>query len=462
MKQWAHESIFYHIYPLGFCGAPIDNDHKSEPIESLNKVNDWIDHMCSIGVNALYLGPLFESEKHGYDTVDYYTVDRRLGTNETLKTLSKNLHNKGIKLILDGVFNHVGRNFWAFQDLIKNKENSKYIDWFQNIKFNDTSPYGDPFSYEGWEGHYSLVQLNLKNPDVRQHIFKAIELWFKEFDIDGLRLDVAYLLDLDFLRELNKFCKSLKPDFWLLGETIHGDYRTWVKDDILDSVTNYECYKGLFSSHNDVNYFEIAYSLNRQFGHQIDSHDTSEKGIYKGFKLYSFAENHDVDRVASTLKNSSHLYPLYGILMTIPGIPSIYYGGEWGIEGKKENGDDSTLRPDLDLVKISQESTHKDLLEVIRKLANIRLTSDAILHGEYKQIHVAHEQFVFARQYKDECIIVAVNASQEEQNLEIDLPINNGKHLIDLINNDEEININNNKASFNLHPHWLRVLRVYY
>ncbi|MBE0695410.1 MAG: alpha-amylase, partial [Anaerolineaceae bacterium] len=154
MSHWSQDSIFYHIYPLGFCGAPFVNDFSSPPVPRLEKISGWLDHIQELGANAIYLGPVFESSAHGYDTVDYYWVDRRLGTNETLADLSREIHRRGMRLVLDGVFNHVGRNFWAFYDVRQKEANSAYCSWFSKLTFTGRSPYGDPFTYEGWDGHY--------------------------------------------------------------------------------------------------------------------------------------------------------------------------------------------------------------------------------------------------------------------------------------------------------------------
>ena len=331
-------AIFYHIYPLGLCGAPRKNDFTSQPVPRLETLHEWIPHLREMNVNALYLGPVFKSTAHGYDTADFFRVDRRLGTNETLSRLSEALHQNEIRLVLDAVFHHVGRDFWAFRDLLQNGENSAYRHWFSGVDFSQRSPYNDPFAYDGWAGHFDLVKLNLHEPDVRQHIFDAIKLWVDEFQIDGLRLDVADKLDMDFLHSLSSYCHSLRPGFWLMGEVIHGDYNQWVNPQTLNSVTNYECYKGLYSSHVEKNFFEIAYSLSRQFG---------QEGIYRGKLLYNFVDNHDVNRLASNLTNPAHLYTTYCLLFTMPGIPSIYYGSEWGMEGIRTDKDDSALRPHL-------------------------------------------------------------------------------------------------------------------
>lgn len=454
MQHWTNNAVFYHIYPLGFCGAPQTNDFSSQPLPALEQIFPWLDHIQSLGVNALYLGPLFESSSHGYDTADYYRVDRRLGTNETLTYLSNQLHDRGMRLVLDGVFNHVGRDFWAFRDLQTNGENSPYRDWFYNLKFNQHSPYGDPFSYEGWNGHYSLVKLNLKNPQVRDHLFGAIKMWVDDFNIDGLRLDTADCLDKDFLKELHIFCRllrSLRSDFWLMGEVIHGDYRTWANPEMLDSVTSYETHKGLYSSHVDKNYFEIAYSLNRQFG---------EQGIYKDLRLYSFVDNHDVNRLASMLTNPAHLFPVHILLFTIPGIPSIYYGSEWGIPGKRENESDMPLRPRIDLQEISQNPPQPSLTQLISHLSQLRSGSPALQIGSYRQLFVNHEQFGFIRELDGKKVVVAVNASDKNVPVQIQIPGDQTGWLVDLLSPDDRFQLQVGAASLNLPPCWGRIMRV--
>jgi glycosidase len=437
---------------LGFCGAPPRNDFRSPVVPRLDQLYGWIDHLLELGVDALYLGPVFESSAHGYDTADYFHVDRRLGHNDTLSQLVSVLHERGIRVILDGVFNHVGRDFWAFRDVLEYGERSAYCDWFHGLTFAGRSPYGDPFTYDGWNGHYSLVKLNLHNPAVREHLFQAVEMWINEFAIDGLRLDAADCVDMGFLKDLASFCRGLRADFWLMGEIIHGDYRQWVNADMLDSVTNYECYKGLYSSHVDKNYFEIAYSLNRQFG---------DRGLYRFLPLYNFADNHDVDRVTSTLSNPAHLYPLYCLLFTMPGVPSIYYGSEWGIEGRKTNGSDAPLRPHLDLSAMECTSPRPDLVQTIARLARIRRSSPALRMGDYRQLFVSHEQLAFMRWTSDERIVVLVNAADEPAPLELAIAADGGSLLIDLLNPGEEFPIHpGTSAVYPVPPHWARILVV--
>ena len=324
--NWYENAVMYHIYPLGFCGAPKFNEG-GEPVNRLEKVLDWIPHLKELGVDAVYFGPVFESVEHGYDTTDYRVIDRRLGTNEMFAHICDELHKNGIRVILDGVFNHVGRNFWAFRDVQEKGQASEYCDWFAGLNFGGQSPCGDNFWYEGWNGYYNLVKLNLRNWHVCDYLIDAVGMWMDEFHIDGIRFDAADCVDFDFFRRIHNFCKERNPEFWLMGEIIHGDYKRWANPEMLDSVTNYECYKGIYSSHNDKNYFEINYSINRQFGNG---------GIYQGTALYNFVDNHDVNRLASTLVDQRYLPLCYTLLYCMPGIPSIYYGSEYGVMGRPE------------------------------------------------------------------------------------------------------------------------------
>ena len=430
MREWINKSIFYHFYPLGCFGAPLRNDFSSAPVPRLEQIKKWLPHLKKLHINAIYLGPVFESTVHGYDTANYFQVDRRLGDNQTLKDMIRLLHENDMHVILDGVFNHVGRDFFAFKDLQKKRGASPYLNWFSGIDFNKQSPYGDAFSYTGWNNNFDLVKLNLQNQTVCNYLFKAVDFWMEEFNTDGLRIDAADCVDIGFLKQLLKRCKAQNPDFWIMGEIIHGDYEKWVNAAALDSVTNYECFKGLYSSHVDRNYFEIAYSLNRQFG---------EQGIYRHFLPYSFVDNHDVNRLTSNLKNPLHAYPTYCLLFCMPGIPSIYYGSEWGISGERTAADDHILRPYLDPDKPVLNSDLPDLPDYITRLAQIRLQSPVLQTGNYHQVLVASEQFAFLRETKEESILVVVNSAQQPVSLEIPVSQKYIPEPTDLLNGEKVI-----------------------
>ena len=287
---WYDEAIFYHIYPLGLCGAEKQNTYEGVS-HRLNDCLPWVDHLVSLGCNALYIGPLFESVGHGYETTDYKKLDCRLGTNEDLKNFVTYCHKKNVHVIFDGVFNHTGRDFFAFRDILKKRESSSYLDWYCNVNFGGNNEYNDGFSYENWGGYNLLVKLNQRNPAVKDYICDVIRFWVSEFDIDGIRLDAADVLDFDFMKALRQTANEVKADFWLMGEVIHGDYGRWVGGDMLHSVTNYQLHKALFSGHNDHNYFEIAHTVN--YLHQMLSNHS------ESLKLYNFVDNHDVERIYS-------------------------------------------------------------------------------------------------------------------------------------------------------------------
>ncbi len=393
--MWAYEGIFYQIYPIGFCGAPTANDGKT--VSRILKLKEWSGYLESLGVSSILLNPIFESDNHGYDTRDYKKIDCRLGTNEDFADVCKDLHAHNVRVVLDGVFNHVGRGFWAFKDVQEKKWDSPYKDWFC-INFDGDSCYNDGFWYEGWEGHFELVKLNLTNPAVVDYLLECVKGWIDEFDIDGLRLDVAYCLDHNFMKRLRTYCQELKPDFALIGEVLFGDYNQIVNDEMLHSCTNYECYKGIYSSFNSMNMFEIAHSLNRQYGPE-------QWCIYRGKHLMSFVDNHDVTRIASILTNKKHLPLTYGLLLGMPGVPCIYYGSEWGEEGVKAPNNDYALRPCF------EEPKPNELTEQIKKMIHVRTESNALCHGSYRNVVLTNHQLIFERKTDDERILVAINAS---------------------------------------------------
>ena len=391
--MWAYEGIIYQIYPIGFCGAPTANDGKT--VSRILKLKDWSSYLESLGISSILLNPIFESDNHGYDTRDYKKIDCRLGTNEDFAEVCKDLHAHNVKIVLDGVFNHVGRGFWAFKDVQEKKWDSPYKDWFC-INFDGNSCYNDGFWYEGWEGHFELVKLNLANSAVVDYLLECVKGWIDEFDIDGLRLDVAYCLDRNFMKRLRSFCQELKPDFALIGEVLFGDYNQIVNDEMLHSCTNYECYKGIYSSFNSMNMFEIAHSLNRQYGPE-------QWCIYRGKHLMSFVDNHDVTRIASILTNKNHLPLTYGLLLGMPGVPCIYYGSEWGIEGKKQ-GRDEEIRPRL------EKPEWNKLSDAIAAYAKAHHTHPALYNGGYANLLVRDKQLIFERSCDEERVIVAINA----------------------------------------------------
>ena len=414
MSKWYNEAVFYHIYPLGLTGAPKEN--KEEGVSHrFCELFPWLDHIKSLECTAIYIGPLFESTTHGYDTKDYKLVDRRLGDNEDFKKFVKLAHEAGIKVVVDGVFYHTGREFFAFLDIQQNREGSSYRNWYKGINFGWDNPYQDGFGYEAWRNCYELANLNLQEQGVREYLLDVIRFWIREFDIDGIRLDCADCLDFGFMKEMRHITSQEKADFWLMGEVIHGDYSRWANDEVLHSVTNYELHKGLYSGHNDHNYFEIAHTVKREFD--------ENGGIYRGRNLYSFVDNHDVDRIMSKLTNKQHIFPVYTLLYTLPGIPSLYYGGEWGVEGKKEGANDDGMRAPLDLAKMQAANEYPELTAHIEELGKIRKGNNVLAEGRYRELFLTNRQFGFARILDEQAVVVAVNNDEVAADISLPSPV---------------------------------------
>ncbi len=447
---WYDEAVFYHIYPLGLTGAPKQNSY-GEPEHRLNTLLPWITHIKKIGCNALYIGPLFESVGHGYETTDYKKLDSRLGTNEDLAAFVAECHRQGIKVVLDGVFNHTGRDFFAFQDLKQNREQSAYKDWYCNVNFWGNNEYNDGFSYENWGGHNLLVKLNQHNPAVRDYICDVIRFWVSEFDIDGIRLDAADVLDFEYMKALRRTANEVKPDFWLMGEVIHGDYTRWVNEGTLHCVTNYTLHKALYSGHNDHNYFEIAHTVKRLYemgGNRID-----------GLRLYNFTDNHDVERIYTKLNKKEHFAPVHVLLYTLPGVPSIYYGSEFGIEGKKERFSDDSLRPALSLSDYENAEEKNPCTRLIAALGLVRRHTAALSYGDYRELLLTNRQYAFSRNYNGVSVVVTVN--NDDSDYVMTLPAGNAARYRGALSG-ETVSVSNGQIVVNVKTNsgdiWVPVL----
>lgn len=442
MNTWADHAFFYHVYPLGLCGAPLHNFTEAPVSSRLNTLKSWIPYIKELGVNGLYIGPLWESLSHGYDTLNYHLLDRRLGHNEDFINLVKTCHEANIRVVVDAVFNHVGRHFFAFQSLKQHEAQSPYRHWFEKLRLGKRNARGDNFTYEGWKGHDDLVKLNLKEPEVKHYFFEVVRYWIYTFDIDGLRLDAADCMDLDFLQELKSFCQKIKPDFWLMGEVVMGDYRQWK----LDAITNYELYDSFHKSHNQQDYQRLARTLDRQFGPQ---------GVYKNQGLFNFVDNHDVNRIASQLKKAAHLYPLHLLLFTLPGTPCLYYGSEVGLEGKRLRWSDRPLRPFLPHPDHLNEAPHQDLRKHIRQVYKLRQDHSVLVNGDYRTLQADKQLLCFIRSNANTQILVVINASARTKNWTLPTETLSGAWF-DLLNSE---NLHLNSATpLTIHSNWGRIL----
>lgn len=430
---------FYHIYPLGMLGFGK---------RKLDELNQWIPYWKEMNSNGIYLGPVFQSCSHGYDTIDYKSVDERLGSNLMLRDFIFHCHQQGISVIIDCVFNHVSRDFFAFRDLLIHRQNSKYASWFF-VDFTTNNHRNDGFTYSDWAGHDELVKLNLKNQEVKNYLHEVLGFWMDYFDIDGLRFDAADVMDRGFLRELITEARNKKSEFYCVGEIVHGDYQGFLQESDMDSVTNYEVYKGLYSSLNDQNYFEIAYSMKRLFGRQ---------GILSNSLQYNFVDNHDVHRAASVLNDPSMLYPLYLMLYTIKGYPSLYYGSELAMEGKRTHHSDLELRKELSLDEVNKHRNHP-LRNMIIRLSSIRKEHSLLAHGEYEELFVDHQLIIYRRFHQGCSIVVMINQSKTERKISNAKMVKwCGEYQLDGWDLLEQESIANHGAEVVVHPNWGRIV----
>ena len=334
MPGWVEHALWWHVYPLGFVGAEPDGlPDDAPPVHRLGHLEAWLDHVVELGLSGLALGPVFASETHGYDTVDHLRVDPRLGTEDDLVHLVQACHARGLRITLDGVFNHVGRGFGAFQQVLREGPGSDAERWFR-VRWPDGAAAGTEPGYDDFEGHHALVALNHADDVVVDHVVAAMTYWLDR-GVDGWRLDAAYAVPTSFWARVLPRVRERHPDAYVFGEVLHGDYAAIVAEAGFDAVTQYELWKAIWSSLNDANFFELRWTLQRHaelLGHVVP---------------LTFLGNHDVTRLVSRLTEPRHLPHALAVLFTVGGTPTVYAGDELGYEGVKEDrmGGDDAVRP---------------------------------------------------------------------------------------------------------------------
>ncbi|MFF1823305.1 alpha-amylase family protein [Kribbella sp. NPDC058245] len=372
--MWADHAIWWQVYPLGFTGADSAAAHR------LPRIENWLDYAIELGCSGLLLGPVFASETHGYDTVDHLRIDPRLGDDADFDRLVAAAHQRGLKVALDGVFNHVARSFDAPDD------------WFRRQADG---------TLDTFEGHEHLVALDHSNPAVASYVAKVLEHWLDR-GVDAWRLDAAYAVPAEFWRAV--LPRERYPDAWFFGEVIHGDYAGYVATSGLDSVTQYELWKAIWSSLNDGNFFELSYALGRH------------NALLDTFVPQTFVGNHDVTRLATRLEDERHVGHALAILFAVAGVPSVYSGDEQGFQGLKEDrvGGDDAIRPEFpespaELAPYGEATyrTHHELIGVRRRnpwLTRSRTTVE----------HLANRTMALRSVSGDESGVLLLNISDDE------------------------------------------------
>lgn len=404
MPAWPEHVIWWHVYPLGFVGAPIreDVDPDAAPEHRLDRLEPWLDHIISLGLNGLLLGPVFAAETHGYDTVDHFRIDPRLGDDQDFARLVAAARERGIRILLDGVFNHVGRGHAAFRDLTEDGPNLFRGRWVDGR-----------FEAEVFEGHDALVALDHSSPAVVDLVVEVMCHWL-ERGIDGWRLDAAYAVPSSFWAAVLPRVRERFPEAWFLGEVIHGDAPTIVRESTMDALTQYELWQGIWHGIADRNLFELS--------HAIERHD----GLLARFVPQTFVGNHDVTRIASAVGTALVPHAL-AVLFTVAGTPSVYAGDEFGWTGVKEEriGGDDAVRPSFPAAPGDVEPDER-ILDAHRALIALRRRKPWLWRAHTDVIEVANTALALRTAIGDDAVLVALNVGDEP----VSLPIADGRAVV--------------------------------
>lgn len=391
---WVQHAIWWQIYPLGFVGAFPADPPPTPDQHRLLRIVEWLDHAVELGASGLALGPVFASRTHGYDTTDHYRIDPRLGTDDDFDRLVEECHRRGLRVLLDGVFNHVGTDFGRYRDALEDGPD----DWFRRGRNG----------FDTFEGHGELIALDHANSEVIAYTIGVMDHWLGR-GADGWRLDAAYAVPAPFWAEVLPEVRRLHPDAWFVGEVIHGDYPAQVQAGGFDSITQYELWKAIWSSINDGNFHELDWALQRH----AEFLDT--------FTPLTFIGNHDVTRIASQLDDARHLEHALVLLLTTGGTPSIYAGDEWGWEGVKEDraGGDDAVRPEFGPAPDRSEGS-EDILALHQYLIGLRRRHPWLHTARTTALHLTNTGYAYRTQAGGDSLVVALNV--DDAPMPVDLP----------------------------------------
>ena len=390
----------YHMHSLAAAGVPAANpdvDATGPCGRGLRVLQRWLDHVAALGCGGVLLTPVFVSGTHGYDTVDPLRIDQRLGDDDDFAAFVEDCHARDLKVILDGVFNHVGRAFAPFRDVMARGASSPYADWFR-LDFSRDD--GDGFGYRDFEGQRELVALNHRSEAVLEWASAVARHWLAR-GADGWRLDAAYAIPTPFLSSLTGRIRQHHPEAFIFGEMIHGDYARFVTDSGVDAVTQYELHKAIWSSLNDANFFELAWALKRH------------RALTASFVPVTFAGNHDVTRLASQLRDPTHVAHALAILFTVPGVPCVYYGDELAWRGTKEQraGGDDAIRPALPRVAEPVGREQASVLDLHRQLIALRRARPWLTLADVEVLDVGNRYITYTVTAGANALLIALGVN---------------------------------------------------
>ncbi|WP_172891468.1 alpha-amylase family glycosyl hydrolase [Cohaesibacter sp. ES.047] len=412
MPSWVQHAIFWHIYPLGFVGAPKGIDMINDIDHHLDHIIDWLDYAVELGVSALLLGPIFASSTHGYDTIDHYRIDPRLGDEADLDRLVAAANQRGLKIVLDGVFNHVGRGFPKFIEAEDKGPESEAARWF--LPIDGDGPNGTA-AWKTFEGHEGLIALNHENADVADYVLDVMTHWLDR-GVSGWRLDAAYATPTSFWQKILPAVRQSHPEAYVFGEVIHGDYVEFVQETGVDAVTQYELWKAIWSALNENNFFELAWALDRN------------NRFLEHFAPFTFVGNHDVTRIASQLEDARHLPHALALLLLTGGTPCIYSGDEQGFKGIKEEreGGDDAVRPAFPDNPDGLLDDGLPLYRLHQDLIGLRRRNPWLVRARSEALHLENQQMVLKISAKGNRLILAFNLGDDDA----DLPAGDASSLL--------------------------------
>lgn len=399
-RDWIDHAVFWHVYPLGFVGAERQTISAGETHHRLDHIVDWLDYAIRLGASGLLLGPVFSSSTHGYDTIDYFRIDPRLGDEADFDRLIAEARRRGLHLVLDGVFNHVGRDFPALAAALANGPDSAEAQWFRRHGTGDTF---EESSFVTFEGHPGLIALNHDNPEVSDHVIRVMSHWLDR-GISGWRLDAAYAVPRRFWATVVPEVKRRHPRAYIFGEVIHGDYATFVRESGVDAVTQYELWKAIWSALNDRNLFELAWALDRH-NRYLDS-----------FVPLTFVGNHDVTRLASKLDDERHIPHALAVLFTLGGTPCIYAGDEQAFRGIKEHrsGGDDAIRPAFPASAEHLASGGWGIFRLHQQLIGLRRRHPWLVRARSRMVHLKGRQMVMTVEADGKGLAVLLNLDDRD------------------------------------------------
>ncbi|TFV43583.1 alpha-amylase family protein [Blastococcus sp. TF02A-35] len=399
---WVRDAVWWHVYPLGFVGAEPRAEEGLPTRHRLGHLVGWLDHAVELGASGLALGPVFASGSHGYDTVDHLRVDPRLGDDADFDALVAACRERGLRLLLDGVFNHVGRGHPAFRAVLEQGPAAPTASWFR-LRWpggpQAWTPGTEP-GYDDFEGHSALVALDHSSPEVADHVVEVMTRWLDR-GADGWRLDAAYAVPTRFWAEVADRVRERHPGAYLMGEVIHGDYAGFVAEGHLDAVTQYELWKAVWSSLNDGNFYELDAALTRH------------AGFLDRFTPYTFLGNHDVTRLASRLTDERHLAHALVVLLTLGGTPAVYAGDEHAFRGVKEDraGGDDAVRPPFPATPGELSPLGLPTYRLHQELIGLRRRHRWLHTARPRTVHLANEQLAYEVAGEGERLVVALNVA---------------------------------------------------